>query len=91
MGASKNTCESKDMGRSFEGLTREERLIRYRLFAEDALEKAQTASSQELRAGFLTMANGWHIMAAELERQMRRGSLPTMVEQDQPEQDKSAH
>lgn len=72
---------STAMGRSLEGLTAEERLIHYRLLAEDALEKARTASSEELRAGFLTVAHSWHALAAEMERQVRK-QMPATAAND---------
>jgi hypothetical protein len=65
---------SKNMGQSYEGLAPDQRLIHYRLSAQDALEKAQRAKNPELRAGFLTMAQGWQALAAEVERQMRNGT-----------------
>ena len=62
---------SMDMGRSLEGLTPQEKLIHYRLFAQDALEKAQRATVEDMRAGYLSMATAWHNLAAEMERTVR--------------------
>ena len=62
------------MGQSLDGLSMQERAAHYRQLAEDALELSQNAPSDEQRTFFLTLANGWHSLAAEIERQ--RDSLP---------------
>ena len=70
-----------DMGRSIEGLTPVERLIHYRLFAEQALEEAISANNEELKSRLLARANAWHVLATELERQIR-GSMPPAPSND---------
>jgi hypothetical protein len=56
---------------SLGSLSGQERLKRYRQFAEEALEKANEAGEAEMRTGFLTMAAGWHALACEIERSAR--------------------
>jgi len=79
------------MGRSIDGLTAEERLNHYRLLAEDALEKARSAITDELRIGFLTMANSWHVLAAEMERQIEGGVPPDLSDEPAKGSDREPH
>lgn len=62
---------SRNSGQPLESASEKERLTRYRQFAEEALEKAREAGNADLRAGFLTMAAGWHSLAYEIERSAR--------------------
>src|ERR1051326_7511318 len=80
-----------DMGRSIDGLSPEERLNHYRLLAESALEKARTATTEELRIGFLTMANSWHVLAAEMERQVEGGVPPDLSDEPSTGSDRERH
>jgi len=57
------------MGQSLENLSMQQRAAHYRQLAEDALELSQNSTSDEQRTFFLTLANGWHSLAAEIERQ----------------------
>ena len=79
------------MGRSIDGLSPEERLNHYRLLAESALEKARTATTEELRIGFLTMANSWHVLAAEMERQVEGGVPPDLSDEPSTGSDRERH
>jgi hypothetical protein len=78
------------MGQSLEGLAPDERLKRYRQFAEEALRKANCASNGDLRSGFLSMAGGWHALAHQLERQMLSAAPRTFIEEE-GEADESRH
>ena len=49
----------------------EERIAHYRALAEDALELSQNSATEEQRMFFITMANSWHTLAAEIDRQVR--------------------
>jgi hypothetical protein len=66
--------ESGPVGRLLASLPPAERAERYREFANDAMQKAQTAVNSEHRIEYLTMAAGWHSLASEIERLM--GSEP---------------
>ena len=70
------------MGQSYEGLAPEQRLIHYRLLAEDALDNSRLAVDAELRAAFLTIAQGFQTLAAEVERQMRQASPASAIDDD---------
>jgi hypothetical protein len=45
---------------------RENRAARYRMLAKEAEDMAVEATSQGIREGFLTLANGWHKLANEV-------------------------
>jgi hypothetical protein len=46
----------------------EQRADHYRRLANETMNKAKEVQDPEKRAGFLTMASGWHAMAIEIER-----------------------
>ena len=54
----------------------EERLIRYRQLARDALIQAFRTTDPSARAGLLGVANGWHGLATELEKPRAKLVLP---------------
>jgi len=60
------------LGRLLEELPLEQRLRRYREFADEALRGAAHSPDAEIRAGFLSMAAGWRSLAGEIERAMDR-------------------
>jgi hypothetical protein len=60
------------LGQLLASLPLEERLKRYRQFADEALRQAQFAQNPSLRAGYLSMAQGWQLLASEMERMMAR-------------------
>jgi hypothetical protein len=45
-----------------------ERVDRYREFAEDALRQAAQTTDTKLRANHLIMASGWHALARKVEK-----------------------
>jgi hypothetical protein len=71
------------LSRLLEPLSPDERIERYRQFAKDAFYQAHEASDGNLRAGFLTMAAAWHILAEETERALH-GGAPQNNEAAQP-------
>jgi hypothetical protein len=50
--------------------------MRYREFSEDALRKAQDIKDEDMRAGYLSMAAGWHTLATEIEKLKERAVVP---------------
>lgn len=56
------------MGQLLESLPAGQRALRYRQFAQDALEKAGRAFDPKTRADLLSMASSWHTLAEEVER-----------------------
>lgn len=58
----------KPLGALLDSLPLEERAARCRKFAEEALRQAARAKDSVMRANYLTIAAGWHGLAAELER-----------------------
>ncbi len=42
--------------------------MHYRQLAADSIHKAQDATTEEMQAGHLSMAAGWHALALELEQ-----------------------
>ena len=56
------------MAQSLDLLPPEQRLARYRDFAEAALRQAAMTTDPGIRGDLLTMAAGWHVLIAELER-----------------------
>lgn len=61
-------------GRLPETLPLDQRAQRYREFAEQALRRASDTHDPEMRAGFLSMAAGWHALAEEIVRTMARAA-----------------
>jgi len=59
-------------GRLLETLPLEQRAQRYREFAQEALRRAANTHDSDMRAGFLSMAAGWHALAEEIERTASR-------------------
>jgi hypothetical protein len=53
---------------SVEILSSTERIARYRVEAETALQRATSTFHQETREGLLGLAAAWHALADELER-----------------------
>jgi hypothetical protein len=45
-----------------------QRLLRYRQLSQEALQKATNIRDEAARAGYLSMAAGWHTLATEIER-----------------------
>lgn len=60
------------MGQLLDVLPLEQRLTRYRQFAEDSLRLAAVTCDPVLRAGHISMASGWHVLAAKVENAMTR-------------------
>jgi hypothetical protein len=65
----------RGVGQLLEFLPLCERLLRYRQFSQDALQKAADITDSEMRAGYLSMAAGWHMLATEIERFTNRQRL----------------
>ncbi len=63
---------SMRVGRLLETLPLEQRARRYREFAQEALRRASNTRDSDMRAGFLSMAAGWHALAEEIERTASR-------------------
>jgi hypothetical protein len=51
-----------------ESLPLAQRLLRYRQLSQEALQKATNIEDEEMRAGYLSMAAGWHMLAVEVEK-----------------------
>ena len=60
------------LGQFLETLPLAERLQRYRQLSQEALQKATDCAEEDMRAGYLSMAAGWHMLATEVERQRER-------------------
>lgn len=60
------------LGQLLESLPLAQRLLRYRQFSQEALRKATDTADEDLRAGYLSMAAGWHMLATEIERLRER-------------------
>lgn len=56
------------LGQLLESLPLAQRLLRYRQLSQEALEKATKIEDEEIRAGYLSMAAGWHMLATEIAR-----------------------
>jgi tellurite resistance protein len=56
------------LGQLLESLPLAQRLLRYRQLSQEALQQATKIENDELRAGYLSMAAGWHILATEIEK-----------------------
>ena len=56
------------MGQLLDALPVAQRLLRYRQFSQEALQKATKIEDEDMRAGYLSMAAGWHMLATEIER-----------------------
>ena len=65
---------STRLGQLLESLPLAQRLLRYRQFSQEALRKATDTGDEEMRAGYLSMASGWHMLATEIERLRERQS-----------------
>jgi hypothetical protein len=63
---------SMRLGGLLETLPLEQRAQRYREFAQEALRRASRTGDPDMRAGFLSMAAGWHALAEEIERTLVR-------------------
>ena len=62
------------LGQLLESLPLTQRLLRYRQLSQEALQKATITENDEMRAGYLSMAAGWHMLATEMERLRDRQS-----------------
>jgi hypothetical protein len=59
---------STRLGQLLESLPLAQRLLRYRQLSQEALQKATNIEDAEMRAGYLSMAAGWHMLATEIEK-----------------------
>lgn len=59
---------STRLGQLLESLPLAQRLLRYRQLSQEALQKATNIEDEEMRAGYLSMAAGWHMLATEIEK-----------------------
>lgn len=64
------------LGQVLESLPLAQRLMRYRQLSQEALRKATQTEDEDMRAGYLSMAAGWHMLATEIERLRERRPLP---------------
>lgn len=62
------------VNRLLDRLTQQERVQRYRQFAEQALQAASRASDPDLRSGYLRIAIGWETLSEEVSK--RQTMLP---------------
>ena len=60
------------LGQLLEVLPLAQRLLRYRQLSQEALQKATNIANEDMRAGYLSMAAGWHMLATEIERLRER-------------------
>ena len=58
------------MGQSLSSLPLEHRARLYRQFAAEAIRRSEQSGRQELRAGHLSMAAGWHALALDVEESL---------------------
>ena len=70
---------STRLGQLLESLPLAQRLLRYRQFSQEALRKATDIKDEEMRAGYLSMAAGWHMLATEIERLRERQSFSPAI------------
>lgn len=63
------------MGQLLDALPVDQRLTRYREFAEDALRRAASTTDPGIRADLLSMAAGWHLLIGELEKPHGQANL----------------
>ena len=56
------------LGQLLESLPLAQRLLRYRQLSQEALQKATNIEDEDMRAGYLSMAAGWHMLATEIEK-----------------------
>jgi hypothetical protein len=56
------------LNRLLDQLTHEERVGRYRQFAEQALQAASRTSDPDLRSGYLRIAIGWETLSEEVSK-----------------------
>jgi hypothetical protein len=83
---------STRLGQLLESLPLAERLLRYRQLSQEALQKATNIQDEASRAGYLSMAAGWHTLATEIER-LREHRAPGEVrppEEASPERETHA-
>ena len=59
---------STRLNQLLESLPLAQRLLRYRQLSQEALQKATNIEDEEMRAGYLSMAAGWHMLATEIEK-----------------------
>lgn len=64
------------VNRLLDRLTQEERVARYRQFAEQALHAASRTSNPDLRSGYLRIAIGWETLSEEV---LKRQVPPTLL------------
>ena len=64
------------VNRLLDRLTHEERVARYRQFAEQALQAASRASDPDLRSGYLRIAIGWETLSEEVLKRQALVSAP---------------
>ena len=69
------------LGQLLESLPLTQRLLRYRQLSQEALQKATNLENDEMRAGYLSMAAGWHMLATEMERLRDRQSAAKDLQQ----------
>jgi hypothetical protein len=67
------------MGQLLDALPLDQRLTRYREFAEDALRRAAMTTDPTIRADLLSMAAGWHLLVGELEKTQAQANLAEAV------------
>lgn len=75
---------STRLGQLLDSLPLAQRLLRYRQLSQEALQKATNLDDEDMRAGYLSMAAGWHMLATEVER-LRERQLTTATYQPQVE------
>jgi len=67
-------------GQWLDALPLAQRLLRYRQLSQEALQKATKVEDEDMRAGYLSMAAGWHMLATEIER-LRDRQQPSGTEE----------
>lgn len=66
------------VNRLLDRLTHEERVARYRQFAEHALHAASRTSDPDLRSGYLRIAIGWETLSEEVSKRQAMLSSPQL-------------
>jgi hypothetical protein len=79
------------LGQLLESLPLAQRLLRYRQLSQEALQKATNIEDEEMRAGYLSMAAGWHMLATEIEKlRDRQPAADPSSETVRPEPERSS-
>lgn len=77
-------AEFESLGQLLAALPAAERAQRYREIARDAFQRSETAQDETMRAGYLSLASGWQVLALEIEHSM---AFSTRLPDSEPDPD----